>query len=140
MIIHPDDSALMQAVLRGERPHGSTIGIRCQHRAGNLVWIELRAMHERDHEGHLTSIEIIARDVTDRKLLEERLDEGTAELRRSLDRKSSFARKEVHHRVKNNLQVICNLLSMQIAYAGNDEFSRPLHDAHSRVLSMSLIP
>jgi two-component sensor histidine kinase len=47
--------------------------------------------------------------------------------------------KEVHHRVKNNLQVICSLLSMQIACSNGDEFSRPLNDAHSRVLAMSLI-
>ncbi|HVY93987.1 MAG TPA: sensor histidine kinase, partial [Bryobacteraceae bacterium] len=46
--------------------------------------------------------------------------------------------KEVHHRVKNNLQVICSLLSMQISCAAEDA-QRPLNDAHSRVLSMSLI-
>jgi len=47
--------------------------------------------------------------------------------------------KEVHHRVKNNLQVICSLLSMQIDCSGGGVVSHPLKDAHSRVLAMSLI-
>jgi PAS domain S-box-containing protein len=135
-IVHPDDRALMESVLRGECGHGSTVGIRCLHRDGNIVWIEQRAMHVLDADGHLTGIEAIARDVTDRKQLEERLHQGTVELRRSLVETTTLL-KEVHHRVKNNLQVICSLLSMQIAC--NDSFSQPLSDAHSRVLSMSLI-
>ncbi len=44
------------------------------------MWIEQRAMHVLDGDGHLTGIEAIARDVTDRKLLEERLHQGTVQL------------------------------------------------------------
>jgi two-component sensor histidine kinase len=47
--------------------------------------------------------------------------------------------KELHHRVKNNLQVICSLLSMQMDALGGGPYVTPLHDAHSRVLAMSLI-
>ncbi len=137
-VVHPDDRALMEQVLRGECANGSTAGIRCLHRTGNVVWIEQRAMHVWDQDGRLVAIEAIARDVTARKQLEERLDEGILELRRSLIEKTALL-KEVHHRVKNNLQVICSLLSMQISCAAGDSFSGPLHDAHSRVLSMSLI-
>jgi PAS domain S-box-containing protein len=137
-IVHPDDRALMATVLRGECANGSTAGIRCVHRNGNLVWIEQRAMHVRDQDGRLVAVEAIARDVTDRKQLEERLHEGVAELRRSLVEKTALLQ-EVHHRVKNNLQVICSLLSMQISCAGGGSFTGPLNDARSRVVSMSLI-
>lgn len=59
------------------------------------------------------------------------------ELRRGVFEKTILL-KEVHHRVKNNLQVICSLLSMQLACA-DESAARPLNDAHSRVLAMSLI-
>ena len=47
--------------------------------------------------------------------------------------------KEVHHREKNNLQVICSLLSLQIESVGTDRSAEPLQQAHSRVFSMSMI-
>jgi len=47
--------------------------------------------------------------------------------------------KEVHHRVKNNLQVICSLLSMQIDNAAGAPCAAALNDAYSRVQAMSLI-
>jgi len=137
-IVHPGDRALMETVLRGACPGGSTAGIRSVHRNGNVVWLEQRAMHVRDEKGQLVAIEAIARDVTDRKQLVERLEEGTKALRRSLVEKTALLQ-EVHHRVKNNLQLICSLLSMQIDCSKTDTYSRPLNDAHSRVLSMSLI-
>jgi two-component sensor histidine kinase len=60
------------------------------------------------------------------------------ELRQSLLEKTTLLQ-EVHHRVKNNLQVVCSLLSMQISCADGAPFAGPLNAAHSRVLAMSLI-
>jgi PAS domain S-box-containing protein len=137
-IIHPGDRGLMETILRGACPSGSMAGIRSVHRNGNVVWLEQRAIHVRDDNGRLVAIEAIVRDVTDRKQLVERLEEGTKALRRSLVEKTALLQ-EVHHRVKNNLQLICSLLSMQIDCSKTDTYSRPLNDAHSRVLSMSLI-
>ena len=83
-----------------------------------------------------------ATDIDDHKRLSEelehRVDERTKELRQSLAEKTTLLQ-EVHHRVKNNLQVVCSLLSMQIACADGVLLARPLKDAHSRVLAMSLI-
>ena len=123
-VVHPDYRALMESVLRGECANGSTAGIRCLHRDGKVVWIDQRAMHVKDQDGRLVAVEAIARDVTDRKRLEKRLDEGTMELRRSLVEKTALL-KEVHHRVKNNPRVIYGLLSMQIECAGSENFSAP---------------
>jgi two-component sensor histidine kinase len=61
-----------------------------------------------------------------------------AELERQLDEKTTLL-KEIHHRVKNNLQVVCSLLSMQIACAADERVAGPLQHAYSRVLAMSLV-
>ncbi len=61
------------------------------------------------------------------------------QLQRSLDEKTVLL-KEVHHRVKNNLQVVCSLLSMQIdTMADGSVAMAPLKEAHSRVVAMSLV-
>jgi two-component sensor histidine kinase/ActR/RegA family two-component response regulator len=47
---------------------------------------------------------------------------------------------EVHHRVNNNLQIICGILSMQLATAPDgNPFSERLKDTHSRVLAMAMV-
>jgi two-component sensor histidine kinase len=56
----------------------------------------------------------------------------------AFDEKTMMLR-EVHHRVKNNLQVICSLLSMQIDNAAGASCAAALNDAYSRVQAMSLI-
>ena len=69
-------------------------------------------------------------DVTDQRLAEERsvaaLEEKTLLLR------------EVYHRVKNNLQVISSLLSMQASLAADRSVSTALQGAQDRVFAMSL--
>lgn len=48
-----------------------------------------------------------------------------------------FLLKEVHHRVKNNLQLIVSLINLQLSRDEKDNIA--LHDFQSRILSMSLI-
>jgi two-component sensor histidine kinase len=47
--------------------------------------------------------------------------------------------KEIHHRVKNNLQVVMSLLNLQSAYIDNDAALTAIHDSQHRVHAMSLI-
>ncbi len=46
---------------------------------------------------------------------------------------------EIHHRVKNNLQIMASLLNLQANYAKNKEVIRELKDTESRIYSMSLV-
>jgi two-component sensor histidine kinase len=47
---------------------------------------------------------------------------------------------EVHHRVNNNLQIICSILSMQLGTCPDGHpFSKRLKDTHSRVMAMAMV-
>jgi PAS domain S-box-containing protein len=59
-------------------------------------------------------------------------------LRRSLDEKESLL-KEVHHRVKNNLQVVASLMNLQSNRVHNPEVAEILRETQSRVRAMALL-
>lgn len=47
--------------------------------------------------------------------------------------------KEVHHRVKNNLQLISSLLNMQQEWSSTEDPAKAIEDSRSRVVAMSMI-
>ncbi len=73
----------------------------------------------------------LAREVSERRLAEERV-------RASLQDKEILL-KEIHHRVKNNLQVISSLLSLQAHKVTDSQTVAALLDSQHRVHSMALI-
>jgi two-component sensor histidine kinase len=62
----------------------------------------------------------------------------TAELRASEQRKDALLR-EVHHRVKNNLAVICSLFYLQSTHTKDNEAVQIFRDMERRVHSMALV-
>jgi two-component system, sensor histidine kinase PdtaS len=54
-------------------------------------------------------------------------------------KEKDFLIKEIHHRVKNNLQVISSLLQLQARYIDEPSAQEALSDGESRVRSMALI-
>jgi two-component sensor histidine kinase len=46
---------------------------------------------------------------------------------------------EIHHRVKNNLQVVSSLLSLQMGFQGPSDASSSLQDTYERIHSMSMV-
>lgn len=70
--------------------------------------------------------------------LEERIAERTNELTLSLQEKELLLR-EIHHRVKNNLQIISSLLSLQMKKISDPTATTALRTSLSRIRSISLI-
>ncbi|AUC83205.1 7TM diverse intracellular signaling domain-containing protein [Lacinutrix sp. Bg11-31] len=73
-----------------------------------------------------------------REELEQLVKEQTKELETSLEEKKVLL-KEVHHRVKNNLQIVISLLDLQVASIKDIKNKEIIAQSKSRVYSMSLI-
>ncbi len=81
-------------------------------------------------DGSMSKLELF-RDITQHKRAEQKL-------KRSLKEKEILLR-EIHHRVKNNLQIVASLLHMSIMQTDNQEAKGLLRDAHAKVHTMALI-
>jgi len=97
---------------------------------GTLIPVSLTVSPVRDAAGAFVGISVIARDETERH-------RAQAELRASLEEKDVLLR-EVHHRVKNNLQIVSSLLRMQTAQADPAE-RMLLQQSRDRIRAMALI-
>ncbi len=125
--VHPDDTeASLNAM--SELSQGKIVlqfTNRYRHRSGSYRWIEWRLFPAGD------LIYASARDVTEREMMTELVERSLAEKETLL--------KEIHHRVKNNLQIITSILNLQIRKTTDLPTIEALKDSQNRVRSMALI-
>lgn len=132
-LIHPEDRAAMQAWLAACAA-GQELGhLEFRHVMpdGTVRFASGRGEMQRDAANRPVQVAGTVQDVTSRVLAERVLSESLQE--------KEVLLKEIHHRVKNNLQIIASLLALQsdaTADAGTREL---LQKSIHRVRSMSLI-
>jgi PAS domain S-box-containing protein len=98
---------------------------------GTLFYGEISATILRSKDGAVTGYICITRDTTERKRTEE-------QIRASLKEKEVLLR-EIHHRVKNNLQVISGLLTLQADQAAGRSLEDLVRESQDRIRTMALI-
>ena len=132
--LHPDErrrviDSLRSALAGNRNTFAQQYRFRCAD--GHYLWVYDCLTIERDQDGQ--AIEVIGSwlNVTDRVQAEEGL-------KASLREKDVLLR-ELHHRVKNNMQIISSLLKLQAAQADNRELQAMCRESQERIRTMSLV-
>ncbi|KYK32367.1 MAG: PAS domain S-box protein [Theionarchaea archaeon] len=84
-----------------------------------------------DTDGTLLYFDGVLEDITERKRAE-------GQIRESL-REKEVLLQELHHRVKNNMQIISSLLNLQAGYIGDDHLLEVFKESQNRIKSMALV-
>jgi PAS domain S-box-containing protein len=92
----------------------------------------------KDGDGRLVGSVQIARDITERKRNEDLRTRTEEALRTSL-REKEVLLKEIHHRVKNNMQVISSLINLQAQKVEDEDIREMFFESQHRIRSMALV-
>jgi PAS domain S-box-containing protein len=114
---------------------------------GAHLWFVAAPLY--DTNGNVIGAIESIRDVSDQKMAEEKLIKFNAELEQrvkdrtekinaSLEEKVILLR-EIHHRVKNNLQIIISLLKLQSRYMTDENTISAFRECQNRVMAMALV-
>jgi PAS domain S-box-containing protein len=132
MLRGPDVPEEVQERILPETLSGGWYGeIMNRRKDGSVFPVELWTSVVRNDDGEPVALVGVARDVTERRKAEE-------QIRASL-REKEVLLKEIHHRVKNNLQVVSSLLNLQSQHIKDEEMLRIFKESQNRVRSMALI-
>ncbi|ABL00607.1 PAS domain S-box protein [Pelobacter propionicus] len=133
-LVHPDDlrqvaaevaEFVRQGVDRFQQEY------RIVTKGGAVRWIDDRSAVERDSQGRISHFQGVVLDITERKLAEEKI-------RAALTEKVVLL-KEIHHRVKNNLQIISTLLDLQAESVRDEGALCAFRESQDRIRAMALV-
>ncbi len=130
--IYPEDKHfLLDALPRVLLGESTSTEYRIVWPDGTIRWVCDRAFPIYDELGKVYRIAGICEDISDRKLAEARLQAAL--------REKEVLLKEIHHRVKNNMQVISSLLQLQTQYIEDEATLSLFEESQTRIHSMALI-
>ncbi len=112
--------------------------VKCLAKNGSHFWVDAVVNPIKNIQHQTTHYLSISNLITDRKQQELQLIENEKDILQSLREKDTLLQ-EVHHRVKNNLQMISSLMDLQIKRSKEKEVVKQLTDSQTRIKAMSLL-
>ncbi len=135
-IVHPQDlERVAQEVAIASQREAKHAFVHEPYRiitkGGKIRWLDDRTHIRRNQTGTVTHFQGVVFDITELRLAEQRLEASLREKETLLQ--------EIHHRVKNNLQVVASLLELQASSSGDEEIYQIFQDSQSRIRTMGLV-
>ena len=133
-ITHPDDVASSmdnsKKLLEGE-VDGFDMTKRYLTKDGKIVWGFVSVAAVKDQNGDLLYFIPIITDITARVEAEEKIKNSLKE--------KEILLQEIHHRVKNNFQIITSLISLKLELITDENMHNVFQDIQNRIKSMALL-
>jgi PAS domain S-box-containing protein len=131
--LHPDDRDLWNHEFARGCATGGPFRAECRFltKDGTIVWVHGEARLIPDESGRPVLLQGVAFDITEGKRAEEIVKNSL--------REKELLLKEIHHRVKNNLQITSSLLRLQAGKVADIGVRQLLRESQDRIRSMALV-
>jgi PAS domain S-box-containing protein len=131
--VHPEDHERVREITGrlAQTPGVREFTCRLLLPDGRIKHIANRVVTECDSAGNPRNIAGTLQDVTERVLFEELIHAQLVE--------KEVLLREIHHRVKNNLNIVSSMLYLQGAAAGEDRITALFEESRARVQAMALV-
>ena len=132
-IIHPDDIGLLEDFIHQMLTTIEKGELQCRsfHKEGAQRWIRIFARRRSDPDGKPTHLVGAVREITEKKLLNDKL-------KSALEEKETLLR-EVHHRVKNNLQTVMTLIDIRSQQISDTTSLKIMAELQEQIRTISVI-
>jgi two-component system, sensor histidine kinase PdtaS len=139
-IAHAEDVLNNMTMLERARSTGEDYQLekRYVRPDGSIVWVHNSVSVMRRMDGRPLHLVAVVRDITEQKRVEAGMLQANRDLQSALTEREVLV-KEVHHRVKNNLQVVVSLLRLQASRLRDAAGTDALRESLNRVSAMSTI-
>ncbi len=147
-IIMPEDRKMFLDQVR-KKQLGVTEGVmpvydfRFISKNGQARWVLLHSKSVQFADGHAVIGVVI--DITERKQAEQDLANANRKLMAreqellGANRDKEVLLKEIHHRVKNNLQIVSSLLKLQLGHLRDQQAAAIIRDCQNRIRSIAIV-
>ena len=102
-----------------------------QKKNGDHFYAQILSSAMKDCKGNITGWVRVVHDITEQKLKEEQIKSSLIE--------KDILLKEIHHRVKNNMQIVSSLLSLQAGFLNDNKLKEVFNESRNRIKALALI-